>query len=196
MARPSREPQILAAALAVFAERGYDGTRVRDIAARAGVSEAALYSHHASKERLALELFRTHIGRYSAALEMIAEDRSRGVPDRIRAIAVRSLEVFAAEPDAFAFVVTHQSRFIDSLPAEFPFPIRVVEAVIAEGRVQGIVRDGADRLLAALVFGCIIQPVRTVLEAPPGSIDVGSAEAHALIADAAWAAIAAGAADP
>ena len=53
MPRPSRESEILDAALACFAERGYDGTRVRHIAQRAGVSEAALYRHHPSKEAVA-----------------------------------------------------------------------------------------------------------------------------------------------
>ncbi|HET7014110.1 MAG TPA: TetR family transcriptional regulator, partial [Streptosporangiaceae bacterium] len=41
--------RLLAAAAEVFAERGYDGTRVADIAAAAGVSNGALYAHFGSK---------------------------------------------------------------------------------------------------------------------------------------------------
>ncbi len=189
MARPSRDAEILAGALAVFAERGYDGTRVRDIAQRAGVSEAALYCHHASKEDLALALFRTHMRRYAEALDALASERELAVADRIRAIALRSLRAFAEERDAFAFLMTHQSRFIGALPADFPFPIRIVERLVRQGQREGSIRPGPVRLLAALVFGCILQPVRTALEAPPGTIDVRSASARELIADAAWATI-------
>jgi len=189
MARVSREPQILAAALAVFAERGYDGTRVRDIAERAGVSEAALYCHHSSKEEVALALFRTHMRRYSEALSAVAGDRRLSVRERIRGVALRSLAAFAEEPDAFAFVVTHQARFIASLPADFPFPIRVVEGLLREGQEEGSVRAGPARLLTALVLGCIMQPVRTALEAPAGSVEVSSPEALAIVADGAWASI-------
>lgn len=40
------------AAVAAFAERGYHGTTTRDIASAAGMSPAALYVHHSSKEEL------------------------------------------------------------------------------------------------------------------------------------------------
>jgi AcrR family transcriptional regulator len=191
MGRPSREAEIMAAALAVFAERGFDGTRVRDIAQRAGVSEAALYSHHPSKEALALALFRTHMARYSEALSEIAGDRALTMRERVEALAQRSLRSFQEEPDAFAFVLTHQSRFIAQLPADFPYAIRVLEGLVREGQREGSVRRGPVRLLTSLVFGCIAQPIRTVLEAPPGTIDLRTPRARAIVAAAAWAAIAA-----
>jgi AcrR family transcriptional regulator len=190
MARPNRDNEIMAAALAVFVERGYDGARVRQIAERAGVSDAALYSHHKSKEDVALALFRRHIARYAQALEDAAGDTRISVQERIRRVAWRTLQAFADEPDAVGFVITHQARFIAALPPDFPYPIRVVEELIRQGQADGSVRPGAVRVLAALVFGCIVQPIRTVLEAPPGTIDLGQQAAQALIADAAWRAIA------
>src|SRR5438552_15578544 len=48
-ARPS---EIVAAALAVFAEKGFAAARLDDIAARAGVSKGALYLYFATKEDL------------------------------------------------------------------------------------------------------------------------------------------------
>jgi len=47
-----RREQIVAAAAAVFAARGYDGASLRQIAADAGISPAALLRHFASKEDL------------------------------------------------------------------------------------------------------------------------------------------------
>ena len=179
----------MAAALAVFVERGYDGTRIRHIAERAGVSDAALYSHHRSKEALALGLFRLHIGRYAQALADVAGEPGRSVEARVRGVARRTLEAFSDEPEAVAFVITHQARFIAALPADFPYPIRVVEELLSEGQREGSVRAGPIRLLTSLVFGCITQPIRTVLEAPPGTIELDSSTARDLTADAAWRAV-------
>ena len=44
--------RLLEAAITAFAEKGFHGTTTRDIAAAAGMSPAALYVHHRSKEEL------------------------------------------------------------------------------------------------------------------------------------------------
>lgn len=51
-----RRSQILGAARAVFIERGYDGTRVEDVAKRARLSKGAVYFYFASKRDLFLAL--------------------------------------------------------------------------------------------------------------------------------------------
>src|SRR5215472_10485527 len=52
--------RLLSAAAEVFAARGYDGTRVADIAAAAGVSKGAMYAHYPSKADLLVAAIRTH----------------------------------------------------------------------------------------------------------------------------------------
>ncbi len=47
-----RSQQILDAALAVFAERGYAAARMDDIALRSGLSKGGLYAHFASKDEV------------------------------------------------------------------------------------------------------------------------------------------------
>src|SRR5215467_3206324 len=51
--------QILCAAMKLFADRGLNGTSIRDIARESGYTNPALYKHFASKEELALHLFET-----------------------------------------------------------------------------------------------------------------------------------------
>ena len=68
--------RLLRAAADVFAERGYDGTRVADIAAAAGVSNGALYAHFASKAELLTGALRTHGRRLLADLLAAGPDRS------------------------------------------------------------------------------------------------------------------------
>jgi AcrR family transcriptional regulator len=71
--------RLLAAAADAFAERGYDGTRVADIAAAAGVSNGALYAHFPSKADLLVAALRTH-GRHVLG-QLFADDPDRAVMD-------------------------------------------------------------------------------------------------------------------
>ena len=80
--------RLLRAAADVFAERGYDGTRVADIAAAAGVSNGALYAHFDSKADLLTGALRAHGRRLLA--DMVAADPGRPVTELLLAIG-RSL---------------------------------------------------------------------------------------------------------
>jgi AcrR family transcriptional regulator len=76
--------RLLRAAADVFAERGYDGTRVADIATAAGVSNGALYAHFPSKADLLVDALRTHGRRLLA--DLFAADPDRSVTDLLLAI--------------------------------------------------------------------------------------------------------------
>jgi AcrR family transcriptional regulator len=76
--------RLLRAAADVFAERGYDGTRVADIAAAAGVSNGALYAHFASKADLLVAALRAH-GRHQLA-DMFAADPDQPVMELLLAV--------------------------------------------------------------------------------------------------------------
>jgi AcrR family transcriptional regulator len=91
--------RLLLAAAEVFAERGYDGTRVADIAAAAGVSNGALYAHFASKADLLVDALRTHGRRVLA--DMFAADPSRSVTDLLLVIGRR----LPRRPDAQGYLL-------------------------------------------------------------------------------------------
>lgn len=76
--------RLLQAAAGVFAERGYDGTRVADIAAAAGVSNGALYAHFGSKADLLVAALRTHGRRLLA--DLFAADPERTITDLLLVI--------------------------------------------------------------------------------------------------------------
>jgi AcrR family transcriptional regulator len=73
--------RLLRAAADVFAKRGYDGTRVADIAAVAGVSNGALYAHFESKADLLTGALRTHGRRLLA--DVFAADPDRSVTEML-----------------------------------------------------------------------------------------------------------------
>jgi AcrR family transcriptional regulator/ferredoxin len=80
--------RLLSAAADIFAERGYDGTRVADIAAAAGVSNGALYAHFASKAEVLIQALRAH-GRRMLA-EAFAADPGLSITDLLLVVG-RSL---------------------------------------------------------------------------------------------------------
>jgi len=100
--------RLLRAAAEVFAARGYDGTRVADIAAAAGVSNGALYAHFPSKADLLTGALRAHGRRLLA--DMFAADPRRPVTEMLLAVG-RSL----------------------SEPRDAPGPL-IVEALVAARR--------------------------------------------------------------
>jgi AcrR family transcriptional regulator len=71
--------RLLRAAADVFARRGYDGTRVADIAATAGVSNGALYAHFGSKAELLVAALRTN--GHQMLAELFATDPDRPITE-------------------------------------------------------------------------------------------------------------------
>ena len=76
--------RLLSAAADIFAERGYDGTRVADIATAARVSNGALYAHFGSKAELLVAALRAHGRRVLA--DLVAADPGRPVTDALLAV--------------------------------------------------------------------------------------------------------------
>ena len=68
LARRDTKDRLVAAATALFAERGFHGTTVRDIAERAGANVAAGNYHYGSKKELYLQVLRTHFQAMRALL--------------------------------------------------------------------------------------------------------------------------------
>jgi len=65
--------RIMAAALELFATRGFHGTGIRDIAGKAGVSTANLYHYTGSKENLLFQLMQNALAKLLAAAKAITE---------------------------------------------------------------------------------------------------------------------------
>ena len=101
MENTTRE-KILDAALVSFAENGYKGTNLRDLAAGMGLSKSALYRHYESKEDI-----------WNAVLDrMEAYYVSRfGSPERMPPVPKSCGELFAVTMRMIAFTM-HDQRVI------------------------------------------------------------------------------------
>lgn len=74
MGESDKRQAILQAALELFADRGFDGTRVPEIATQAKVAAGTLYHYFPSKESMANALYRECLAEFSkvSALEAMA----------------------------------------------------------------------------------------------------------------------------
>lgn len=147
---PGRRGEILDAALAVFAEKGYAAGSMREIASRVGVTEPALYRHFPGKEALFLALVRvtaTHLRDDAFALmdglepEGLREQIESAIRDRRRAVAVfgNVLRIFAGA--AYDATVLDEVRDLVVEPALARLDAKVAELDAA----YGIPADAASR---------------------------------------------------
>ncbi|HZO92830.1 MAG TPA: TetR/AcrR family transcriptional regulator [Candidatus Baltobacteraceae bacterium] len=142
-------------ALRVFAERGYDGASMDDVARAAGITKASIYHHVSGKEAL----LERGLGRAIDALFAILdepESRDGRAVARLRHIVARVAETtLRLLPElTVLFRVRGTSRTErEALERRRAFD-RVVTTIIAEAQRDGDVRGDLDpRLAARLLFG-------------------------------------------
>src|ERR1700704_275714 len=83
---------ILDTALALFRERGFEDTTIRDIASRAGLSLGAAYYYFNSKEAL-VGAYYDYVQDEHAARARVAFARGRGLRERLRAALHTKIDI-------------------------------------------------------------------------------------------------------
>lgn len=158
---PPSLPVPLAAALGAFAEQGYHGTSVRDIAARAQLSVPGLYHHYPSKQSLLQGLLElTMLDLQQRCRQAVAEAGPDPV-DRFDAI-VESLLRFHMFRQEQAFIGSSEIRSIDDdYRATYVGYRDEVQHMLDDIIVAGVARGdfttdspkGAGRAIATMCVG-------------------------------------------
>ena len=147
--------RIVEEAVLAFAERGFDGTSTKDIARRAGVSEAAIFRHFPSKKELLLRMFRPlaeHVIVPTGLDEVRAAAGQGGSLAEIVALLMRSRLAFARRHAPLVRVLVQELPFHPELQqvmlAHLPRLRAVVDHVVADRMARGeMVRVPPDRLI-------------------------------------------------
>ena len=150
----TKRPAIVRAATSLFAEKGIDGTSMRNIAEAAGVREAAIYRHFAGKNDFARELFLSWYGWYCGELQRIASG-SGGTLDKLREIVGHEFSTATDHSEAFVYFCENEGRFVRNLPPEIVSGRRIFTAFIRGGQAKGEVRAGSPDLLADMLSGAL-----------------------------------------
>lgn len=134
MARPARKKaDIERAALELFVSKGVDGTSVRDIAARAGVTEGALYRHHTGKIGMVRDLFDRIVADIGERLEEAQQEASTP-EEKIRAMVSTFFTLHDEDASSFEFVMLTRHSLLEELRGhEASEPVATIDRVVQEG---------------------------------------------------------------
>jgi AcrR family transcriptional regulator len=141
-------------AIAVFAERGYDGASMDDVARAAGITKAGIYHHVASKEAL----LERGLQRALDALDAVLADADAcsGPRDELRRIVLAVAELtFALRPQ---LTVLFRIRGNSSVEREAIERRRIFDrrltALVARAQTAGEIRPDLDPgVVTRLIFG-------------------------------------------
>ncbi|MGG5817867.1 TetR/AcrR family transcriptional regulator [Falsiroseomonas sp. HW251] len=141
--------RILDAALAEFAEKGLAGSRVDEIAERAGANKRMLYAHFGSKEELwMVVLERAYAAKRAEEREVEVQHLPPG--DAMARLVSFNLRYTARHPEFVALLNQenlHQAAYLrrsEDVPALYSPIVDALRGVLARGVAEGVFRQGVD----------------------------------------------------
>jgi AcrR family transcriptional regulator len=150
----TRRSELTRTAARLFAEKGYHGTSIGDLAKAMGVQKGSLYAHISSKEDLLYETMREGADAFHAALDAIPDDLP--ATEKIRLALRGHLRVVAEQLDV-ATVFIREWRYLEEERREEILAERRryedrIRALFREGRELGGLRSDLDDATAALLM--------------------------------------------
>ncbi|AXK89177.1 TetR family transcriptional regulator [Nocardia farcinica] len=135
----STRARLLEAAVEAFAEKGFNGTTTRDIAGAAGMSPAAVYVHHKSKEELLYLISRAG---HDETLELIRKAAaSSSDPATALRTVIYDFAVHHARAHTSARIVNYE---LNSLSPEHLNEIRAIRQQIDQ-TMRDLVQRGIEQ---------------------------------------------------
>ena len=107
--RRSVENEIVEHAARLFAERGFAGTSVQDIADAMGVSRPALYYYFKSKDDLLASLVTEVTEGAATQIRAVAREADKDATERLRSVAWLLASWRAEQPGRFLLLVRSES---------------------------------------------------------------------------------------
>jgi AcrR family transcriptional regulator len=150
----SRRQELSRQAARLFAEKGYHGTSIGDLAEALGVQKGSLYAHIQGKEDLLYETMRTGAAAFHAALDELPEQLQ--ATEKIR-LALRAHLSVVADQLEVATVFVQEWKYLEGerleeIVAERRRYEERIRELFREGREQSELRTDLDEVAAALLF--------------------------------------------
>ncbi len=151
-----RKKQILKCAVTVFARSNYRGTKVADIAAEAGISEAAVYKYFPTKKSIFLEVIQ-HMSKRIITFWQDELDKEEKALNVLKNMGTTYLRRMLKHPEELkvqfqAISEVDDKDILDQLHQDHENYIRFVEKVVRKGIKQGTIRKDLDVASIAFLF--------------------------------------------
>lgn len=154
--KDDKRKQILRAAVKVFAEKGYHGCRISDVAEEAGVAYGLVYHYFGNKDGLLSSVFDTNWAFFSKAVEDIAGAPSLSMYAKLKQVVELAFQAFEIAPLTVKVLVLEfgrNARIGEAL--ENPAVTRVFAAIariFEDGRKNGELAEGVDPYAMSVLF--------------------------------------------
>jgi len=181
-----KRQRILEAAIRVFADNGYHGARVGDIAEDAGVAHGLLYHYFASKEDVLRTIFVENWGQLLVRFRAV-EESDESAAEKLEGFAKILLRTWRNDPALVTVMVREvaRSQHVQDQVVEVREAFAILERVIEEGQAAGefrrdvnarfaswIVYGGLEEVLTGWVLGGLPDSERDVTTAETTAIDL------------------------
>jgi AcrR family transcriptional regulator len=154
----SQREMILAGAAELFAQRGYHGTTMNEVAEACGLSKATVYHYYRDKSELLVSIADGHVSRLVELCDSVYEDASVGPSERLSFLIERFLREYAQAQNSHR-VLTEDVRFLeatdrDKILDKERYVVRKFANAIAAIRPD-IKNSSLEKPLAMLLFGML-----------------------------------------
>lgn len=184
IAQEDKRKQILDAAIRVFADLGYHGSRVGDIAEDAGVAHGLLYHYFASKDEVLRTIFAENWGELLRRFRAV-EESDEPAREKLEGIAKILLRTWRNDPALVTVMVREVARspLIQGQVDEVGQAFAIIQRVVEEGQASGEFRKDVDARLASwLLYGGLEELLTgwVLGRLPDSEEDVAAAERTAI----------------
>jgi AcrR family transcriptional regulator len=149
-----------------FAQRGFDETRIEDLAEATGVPKATLYYHFGGKDEILAWLLRSMLSALGEAVTEAALGRG-SARRRLEAVVRAQLGVMAERPASCRILIADLGRaarmpdLAEAVGRAFHGPVL---RLLADGATDGSWRKLKDpTILASAIFGAVVLPALDTL---------------------------------
>ncbi len=150
---PEKRRAILHAAVHVFAEKGYQGCRIADVARAAHVAYGLVYHYFRNKDELLESVFAEQWAILMNAIQAIDEGPGTAA-DKIAGIYGFVFDVYKTAPSAVRVLILEVTRTTHALRAgstreTFERAVQLVADVVRQGQGRGELKPDLDPIVAA-----------------------------------------------
>lgn len=151
--------RIMVAARAVFAENGYSGTHVDEIARRAGVNKATLYYQIGDKDTLYANVIHQVIGNIAQQISQAVAE-VEGPEEKLRAFIVNIAEAVDKNPELPPIMMREVASGGTHLPGvvieDIASILTILIGVLEEGKKKGVFAETVPFLIHMMIMGTIL----------------------------------------